>query len=102
MPWLDYVAYFCGGVFCANAVPHFVAGAMGRPLQSPFAKPPGEGLSSSTVNVLWGALNLLVGYLLIFHVGAFDPRSFEDALAAGREGSARHGPAEVPTVIDSS
>ena len=45
----------------ANAVPHLVSGVMGRPFQSPFAKPPGEGLSSSTVNVLWGFFNLVVG-----------------------------------------
>lgn len=51
-PWL--IAYFFGGLFAANAVPHFVAGTMGRPFQTPFAKPPGKGLSSSTVNVVCG------------------------------------------------
>ena len=74
MPWYDYVSYFFGGAFLANAIPHFVSGMMGRPFQSPFAKPPGEGLSSSTVNVLWGALNIAVGYLLICQVGNFDLR----------------------------
>jgi hypothetical protein len=64
MEWLDYVSYFFGGVFLTNAVPHFVSGVMGRPFQSPFAKPPGQGLSSSTINVLWGYFNLAVGYLL--------------------------------------
>ena len=34
----------------------FFSGLMGRPVQCPFAKPPGEGLSSSTVNVLWGGI----------------------------------------------
>jgi hypothetical protein len=53
MRWNHYVAYFFGGAFLANAIPHFVAGVMGHPFQSPFAHPPGEGLSSSTVNVLW-------------------------------------------------
>jgi hypothetical protein len=57
MEWHHDVAYFFGGVFLANAVPHFVSGVMGKPFQSPFAKPPGEGLSSSTVNVLWGFAN---------------------------------------------
>jgi hypothetical protein len=60
MEWLDYVSYFFGGAFLTNAVPHFVNGVMGRPFQSPFAKPPGEGLSSSTINVLWGFFNLAV------------------------------------------
>jgi hypothetical protein len=39
MNWLWLVSYFFGGVFAANAVPHFVAGTMGHPFQSPFAKP---------------------------------------------------------------
>jgi hypothetical protein len=78
MNWLWLVAYFFGGVFAANAIPHFVAGSMGRPLQSPFAKPPGKGLSSSTVNVLWGFFNALVAYILIVRVGKFDLRSTID------------------------
>jgi hypothetical protein len=53
MRWLALLAYFWGGVFLANAIPHFVSGTMGRPFQSPFAKPPGQVLSSSTVNVFW-------------------------------------------------
>jgi hypothetical protein len=85
MNWIHTVSYFFGGVFLANAVPHFVSGVMGRPFQSPFAKPPGEGLSSSTVNVLWGFFNLVVGYLLVCRVGNFDLRSATDiaALALG-------------------
>jgi hypothetical protein len=70
-------------MFLTNAIPHFVSGVMGRPFQSPFAKPRGEGLSSSTVNVLWGAFNLAVGYMLICHVGNFDLRSTDDAIALG-------------------
>jgi hypothetical protein len=80
---LHYLAYFGGGAFLTNAVPHFVCGVMGRPFQSPFAKPPGEGLSSSTVNVLWGFFNIAVGYLLICHVGDFDLRAAGDAAAVG-------------------
>lgn len=74
MPWLHSLSYFLGGAFWANAIPHAASGMMGRPFQSPFATPPGEGLSSSTVNVLWGALNVAVGYGLILHVGAFEVR----------------------------
>jgi hypothetical protein len=83
MQWLDYVSYFFGGAFLSNAVPHFVSGVMGRPFQSPFAKPPGEGLSSSTVNVLWGFFNLAVGYVLICRVGNFDLRSTAEVVALG-------------------
>jgi hypothetical protein len=83
MMWLRDLSYFFGGVFLTNAIPHFVSGVMGRPFQSPFAKPPGEGLSSSTVNVLWGFFNLAVGYALICRVGEFDLRSTEDVIALG-------------------
>ena len=80
MNWLSLVSYFFGGVFAANAIPHFVAGMMGRAFQSPFAKPPGKGLSSSTVNVLWGFFNGVIAYLLVTHVGDFHPRSWIDIL----------------------
>jgi len=62
MRWNHYLSYFFGGAFLANAIPHFVSGIMGHPFQSPFASPPGQGLSSATVNVMWGAFNLVVGY----------------------------------------
>jgi len=68
------MSYFFGGVFLANSVPHFVAGIMGKPFQTPFAKPPGKGLSSSTVNVLWAFANLVLAYLLLLRVGHFDLR----------------------------
>jgi hypothetical protein len=83
MNWIWLVSYFFGGAFAANAVPHFVSGTMGRPFQSPFATPHGEGLSSSTVNVVWGFFNAVVGYLLVVHVGAFDPRATSHVLAFG-------------------
>ena len=83
MEWLPYLSYFFGGAFLTNAVPHFVSGMLGRAFQSPFAKPPGEGLSSSTVNVLWGFFNLVVGYALVCRVGDFDWHSTADVAAAG-------------------
>ena len=83
MIWLHLVSYFFGGIFLTNVIPHFVSGMMGRPFQTPFAKPPGEGLSSSTVNVLWGLFNAIVGYLLVVRVGNFDLRSMSDVLALG-------------------
>jgi hypothetical protein len=83
MAWPDLLSYVFGGAFLANAVPHLAAGMMGRPFQSPFAKPPGQGLSSSTVNVLWGFFNLVVGYLLVCRVGDFDLKDTPDAAALG-------------------
>ncbi len=58
-------------------------GSQGVRFKSPFAKPPGKGLSSSLVNVLWGFFNLTVAYVLIERVGEFDLRSTADALAVG-------------------
>jgi hypothetical protein len=83
MDWLHLVSYFFGGAFLSNAIPHIASGSMGRPFQSPFAKPPGQGLSSSTVNVAWGVLNLAVAYVLICRVGDFGLRSTADAIALG-------------------
>jgi len=74
MRWYHYIAYFFGGAFLANFVPHFVNGVSGSPFQSPFASPPGQGLSSSTVNVAWGLLNLFIAYLLLVRVGKFELR----------------------------
>lgn len=81
MTWSHLVSYFFGGAFLTNVIPHFVSGMMGRPFQTPFAKPPGQGLSSSTVNVLWGFFNAVVGYFLVVHVGNFDLRSTSDVCA---------------------
>lgn len=83
MTWLSFLSYFLGGAFLANAVPHFASGMMGRPFQSPFAKPLGQGLSSSTVNVLWGSFNVAVGYVLVCRVGDFGLRNSADMLACG-------------------
>ena len=83
MSWLHLLAHFLGGAFLANAVPHAVSGMMGRPFQSPFARPPGQGLSSSTVNVLWGFFNIVAGYLLVGRVGDFDPKDTGHVIALG-------------------
>jgi hypothetical protein len=83
MNWPHDLSYFFGGAFLTNAIPHFVSGVMGRPFQSPFAKPPGQGLSSSSINVLWGFFNLAAGYALVCRVGDFDLRSTEHVIALG-------------------
>jgi hypothetical protein len=88
MRWYHYVAYFFGGAFLVNAVPHCVSGLMGQPFQSPFATPPGEGLSPAWVNVLWGSANLIVAYLLLARVGDFELRRWRCILVAGAGGLA--------------
>jgi hypothetical protein len=77
MQWYHYVSGFWAGAFLANFVPHFVKGVSGDPFPTPFAKPPGKGLSSPVVNVGWALLNAVVGYLL-FRVGKV---SREDTLS---------------------
>ncbi len=66
---VHFIEWFFGGVFLANSVPHIGNGVSGRPFQSPFANPPGKGLSSSLVNVLWGFFNLAVAYVLLVWLG---------------------------------
>ncbi len=83
MQWLYFVSYFFGGAFFTNAIPHFVSGVTGHAFQSPFAKPPAKGLSSSIVNVLWGFFNLVVGYLLVCRVGDFDVHTTGPVVALG-------------------
>lgn len=83
MNWLHFVSYFFGGACLANTIPHLVSGLRGEPFQTPFAKPRGEGLSSSTVNVLWGFFNLVVGYLLVCRVGGFSLLDMGDVTALG-------------------
>ena len=75
MPWLHLLSYLLGGAVLANAVPHLVSGMLGRAFQTPFASPPGKGLSSSIVNLIWGFANLVVGYALVCRVGSFDLRN---------------------------
>ncbi len=82
MRWSHDLAYFWGGAFLANAIPHVVSGVTGHPFQSPFAHPPGEGLSPAWVNVLWGSMNLVFAYLLA-RVGDFRFRRWRHVGAAG-------------------
>jgi hypothetical protein len=61
-------ACFTAGLFLSNGIPHFVKGVCGDRFPTPFAKPPGKGLSSATVNVAWGIFNFAVG-LWLAHAG---------------------------------
>ena len=61
----QYLGPIWAGLFLANAVPHFVHGISGNRFPTPFAKPRGKGLSSPTLNVIWGLINLIAGYFLL-------------------------------------
>jgi len=86
MRWYLYVAEFFGGAFLVNAIPHFVQGVSGREFPSPFSSPPGKGMSSPTVNVLWGTLNAVIGYILLGPVGVFRMGNIADIAVAGAGG----------------
>ena len=64
MEWYNYLAIFFSGAFLSNAVPHFVKGVCGDKFPTPFAKPPGKGLSSAALNVVWAGINMVIGTLL--------------------------------------
>lgn len=83
MDWYVYLAYFAAGAIITNGVPHFNKGMAGERFQTPFASPPGLGESSALVNVIWGLINFIAGYLLIFGVGEFQIGLTLDALAVG-------------------
>jgi hypothetical protein len=74
MKWYHYIMAFLSGAFLTNAIPHFVSGVSGNLLPTPFANPPGKGLSSPLINVLWAFFNFLVGYL-IFRFSRMDAKN---------------------------
>lgn len=82
---MDYELPLCfaGGLAFANGVPHFIRGVTGTPFQSPFARPPGKGLSSSQTNVIWGIANFVASWLLLFRAADFNLADDAHALAFG-------------------
>ena len=62
---LHLVANFFAGIFLCNCIPHLVCGLRGEPFPTPFASPPGAGLSSPVVNFIWGFFNLVIFFALL-------------------------------------
>ena len=73
MPLLLIILSFLSGLLICNSIPHLAAGLRGEAFPSPFAKPPGRGLSAPVVNVVWGWLNLFVGLAIMPHFVLFSP-----------------------------
>ncbi len=61
----ECLATTLGGVLLVNAVPHGTAALLRRPFPTPFADPPGIGLSGTGENAAWSTANLVVGGLLV-------------------------------------
>ena len=65
MKWYHYTACFFSGVFMVNGLPHFIHGLEGDLFPTPFANPPGTGLSSPMVNMVWALVNFCLGTVLL-------------------------------------
>ncbi len=83
MHWYCYLAYSYGEAFSANRLLHIGNGISGRPIQTPFAKPRGKGLSSSTANVLRGLFNFALARWLVLRVNGVTVLGSADALTLG-------------------
>jgi hypothetical protein len=70
-------ADFFAGAFLCNAIPHLVSGLRGDAFPTPFAQPPGRGLSSPIVNFAWGFLNFVIALALLsiarIQIGLYTP-----------------------------
>jgi hypothetical protein len=56
---------FLAGVLLVNALAHFTHGISGEDFAAPFRYALGAGIWSNLANVLWGFLNLVLGYQLV-------------------------------------
>jgi hypothetical protein len=80
MPWFFYIAHFIAGFLLVNSIPHFVNGISGRRFVSPFGSPPGRGESSAVSNVLWGGLNMVAAFAILWWMPIARPFEILDVL----------------------
>lgn len=64
---------FLAGLLICNAMPHLAAGLRGEAFPTPFATPRGVGLSAPQVNVVWGWINLFLGWAIMPRLVLFAP-----------------------------
>jgi hypothetical protein len=62
--WTHYAMCFFSGVLFTNALAHFSHGISGEQFAAPFGYALGNGFPEHLSNVLWGFLNLIIGYSL--------------------------------------
>lgn len=62
---MTLVIRFLAGMLLANAVPHGISAVQGTRFPTPFATPPGVGLSSPLANAVWSAMNAAGGAALL-------------------------------------
>ena len=73
---------FAGALLC-NCIPHLASGLRGEAFPTPFASPPGRGLSPPGINFVWGTANLLIGIALLPRLADADPQLCRLALLVG-------------------
>ena len=71
--WSIYLACFFSGVLFANALPHLSHGMSGEQFPAPFGYALGTGFLSHLSNVIWGWINLVLGYYLFAKGGVLQP-----------------------------
>ncbi len=64
LKWWGWIAAVFAGFFLANTIPHGVMGITGQEFPTAFSGGP-PNMSSATVNVIWAAMNLIVGLALL-------------------------------------
>jgi hypothetical protein len=62
--WFEYIMCFFSGVLLTNALAHFSHGISGEQFPAPFGYALANGFLEHLSNVLWGFLNLVLGYSL--------------------------------------
>ena len=70
--WIEYVMCFFSGVLLTNGLAHFTHGISGEQFPAPFGYALGNGFPEHLSNVLWGFLNLVLGYSLFVRSKMFD------------------------------
>lgn len=71
--WYHYLMAFFAGIFFVNMLPHYIHGITGKEFPTPFADPPGVGLSSPAMNVVWAVINFFIG-IGLFYFGKLGSR----------------------------
>lgn len=64
--WYHYVLAFFAGIFLVNVIPHYIHGISGKFFPTPFSNPPGKGLSSPSVNIVWATINFLISISIFY------------------------------------
>lgn len=82
MPWTDWLSCFFGAAFLVNAIPHLAKGTVGEKFPTVFSSPPGIGLSSPLINVLWGLTNIAAAYGLLSWAVTFEPHRADHIIPA--------------------